>query len=93
MGKCCIEGCETPYYLVQEHHIIHGRGKRKQCETPQSKIYLCWNHHLGTYGVHGREGHTLDIRLKIDLQKKYFAMGYTESQVKILMGDRFYYED
>jgi len=91
MAKHCeIEGCETPYYLVQSHHIIKGNGKRKQCETKQSVINLCWEHHHGTYGVHGREGHVLDMKLKLGLQAVYFEMGYSEDEIRKLLGGRTY---
>ena len=90
MKECSI--CSSTN-LVCEHHIIHGRGKRRQCETPQSKIFLCWEHHSGTFGVHGREGHSLDMKLKLGLQLTYFEMGYTNEKTRALMGDRLYYEE
>lgn len=38
------------------------------CELNQ--VYLCGNHHRGTKGVHGREGHKLDKKLKLEYQQK-----------------------
>ena len=35
------------------------------------KVWLCQEHHEGTYGVHGSKGHDLDIYLKQVCQKKY----------------------
>ena len=87
MKECTICGSN---YLVEEHHIVHGRGKRKYCETEQSKVYLCYEHHRGTFGVHGRAGHELDIRLKLELQLKYFGMGYDTEKVRMLMGGKLY---
>ena len=86
-GLC--ENCYSPK-MVQHHHIIKGRGKRKQCETVYSIIALCYDCHYGTWGVHGREGRELDIKLKADLQNKYFDMGYTEEEVRKLMGGKLY---
>lgn len=75
---------------VQNHHIIHGRGKRKQCETKQSQIDLCWECHHGIYGVEGREGHELDMKLKFRLQATYFEMDKTEDETRKLMGGVLY---
>jgi len=90
MKECSICGSTN---LVQNHHIVHGRGKRKQCETPQDQIDLCWEHHYGTFGVHGREGHALDMKLKLDLQLVYFELGYTNEKTRELMGGRLYFEE
>ena len=86
-GRCEICGSR---YMVQIHHIVHGRGKRKQCETEESLIAVCWDHHHGDKGVHGRDGHTLDIKLKQRLQKRYEEQGRTEEEVRELMGGKLY---
>lgn len=88
-GGVC-ENCGAADYRVQLHHIIKGRGKRKEHETIDSVILLCWNCHHGTYGVHGREGKELDLKLKRQLQEKYFSQGYTENEVRKLMGGKLY---
>lgn len=86
-GLCEI--CHSNY-MVQLHHIIFGHGKRKQCENEHSVIALCWDCHHGIFGVHGMYGKMLDMKLKIGLQRKYFEMGYTESEVRGLMGGKLY---
>lgn len=86
-GLCEI--CHSPY-MAQQHHIIGGRGKRKQHETVDSVIMLCWEHHHGTYGVHGREGKVLNVELKRSLQDKYFKQQYTETEVRKMMGGKIY---
>ena len=58
--ECYI--CESTNTL-HEHHIFFGKN-RKLAEKYGLKVYLCWEHHEGTYGVHGREGHALDLKLK-----------------------------
>jgi len=77
-------------HMVQKHHIVHGRGKRLSCETPESVINLCWEHHHGTYGVHGKHGKELDMRLKLQLQATYFKQGKSEDEVRRLMGGKLY---
>ena len=88
-SKGLCELCES-HDRVQLHHILGGNGKRKQHETAQSVIALCYDHHHGTYGVHGKNGHELSLTLKQNLQQTYFNMGYTEEEVKRLMGGKFY---
>lgn len=75
------------------HHIIKGKGKRRQLESPENVINLCWECHMGTRGVHGREGRELDLKLKLTLQEKYFNQGYTETEVRAKMGGRLYATD
>ena len=87
MKECYICGSTD---RVEEHHIVHGRGKRKTCETPYSQRFLCWEHHRGTKGVHGKNGHELDMRLHLELQAQYFKMGATEEAVRWLMGGKLY---
>lgn len=86
-GLCEI--CEGNH-MVELHHIIGGRGKRRQCETVESVIALCWKHHHGTFGVHGREGKTLDRQLKQRLEKTYREQGLEEEEILYLLGGRYY---
>ena len=53
------------------HHIYFGNGRRSISEKNGFKVYLCYNHHEGTEGVHGKNGHFLDELLKTVCQKKY----------------------
>lgn len=87
-GGLC-EVCSSAY-LVELHHIIYGSGKRKQHENEHSVIALCWYCHKGTNGVHGKNGKELDLYLKRKLQEKYFSMGYSEDEVRELMGGKLY---
>lgn len=88
-GGLC-ENCGAADYMCQLHHIIKGRGKRKQCETVESVLLLCWNCHYGTWGIHGKNGKALDLKLKINLQETYFKQGKTEGEVRILLGGKLY---
>ncbi len=86
-GECIICGSTD----IELHHIVKGRGRRKQHENEYSVVPLCYYHHRGTKGVHGRDGRTLDLYLKRQLQKKYFDMRYTESEVREKMGGKLYW--
>lgn len=88
-SKGLCELCYSPN-TTQIHHIIFGKGKRKQCETVYSLINLCWECHQGTYGVHGREGAKLDLELKQELQRTYEGMGMSEDEVRRWLGGKLY---
>lgn len=45
------------------HHIFFGKN-RKKCNKDKLVVYLCYDHHEGTNGVHGKNGHKLDLKLK-----------------------------
>lgn len=72
---------------LDKHHIIHGRGKRKACETRESLVDICYNCHKR---VHDTEKNDLDIDLKLQLQNIYFEKGYSEEKVRKLMGGKLY---
>lgn len=87
-SKGLCEVCQRPGQHL--HHIIHGNGKRKQCETIESVINLCKECHQGTKGVHGRDGRKLDLLLKQRLEKTYRDMGLSEEEIRYWMGGRLY---
>lgn len=76
---------------VQRHHIVKRSQGGKNNE--ENLIYLCWEHHHGTNGVHGKNGRKLDLQLKMELQKEYYSQGKTEKDVRKLMGGKIYLED
>lgn len=87
-GLCEVCGSS---YLLQHHHIVSGRGKRKEHENKHSVILLCWDcHHGSEYGVHGKNGRDLNLYLKRKLQKKYFSIGYKEEEARKMMGGKLY---
>lgn len=65
--KCYV--CETTLNL-QLHHILFGRNRKKADEDGLT-VYLCYYHHLGTDGVHGKNGIDLDIDLKQIAEKRW----------------------
>ena len=80
-GHC--EVCGNGGHL-ELHHIL----RRKVEATVDNCIMLCPECHRGTKGVHGRDGHKLDFELKFNLQLKYEGRGFSEDQVRELMGGR-----
>lgn len=83
--KCYICSAETG---IHEHHIYFGTGKRKISEEHGFKVWLCQNHHQGTYGVHGTKGHELDLFLKQTCQKKY-EESHTRNEFIKLIGKNY----
>jgi len=72
---------------LQKHHIIHGHGKRKACETRESLIDICYECHRL---VHSNKDPNLDKNLKLQLQTIYFEKGYNEDKVRELMGGKVF---
>ena len=64
--RCWV--CGNPN--VEAHHSIF-KSKCKPLEHCELVIYyLCPEHHRSSVGVHGRDGHELDLKLKLDFQNK-----------------------
>lgn len=66
--KECYE-CESVNNL-HDHHIFFGKNRDKS-EHDGMKVYLCYEHHEGTAGVHGRDGHKLDMKLKKIAERRW----------------------
>ena len=82
------ENC-TGHEGLNIHHIIK-RSTWRETENINSLILLCRQcHHNDIENGNGN----LRKRLKLDLQAKYFAMGYTEERVRVLMGGMIYEEE
>lgn len=84
--RCYTCGLYAP---VEEHHTIFGNANRKISEKYGFKVFLCPEHHRGTAGVHGRLGHSLDIRLKQDTEKKFIQQGHTKEEWIKLVGKNY----
>ena len=67
--KCCfITGA---IYNLHRHHI-YGGGRRKISEENGFWVYLTGTlHNQSNDGVHGKNGHQLDMKLKQICQRKY----------------------
>ena len=67
--RCYMTGYAGP--SLHKHHIFFGSGQREISERCGFWVYLKPELHEGEYGVHGRDGHQLDLRLKRECQRKY----------------------
>lgn len=62
--------CKTTMNL-HRHHTMFGVRNRNKAEEDGLVVYLCREHHEGTYGVHGKHGKTLDDTLKRASEEKW----------------------
>lgn len=65
--KVCAECGEGN---VELHHIIFRSQVKALQNCKLNFIYLCPKCHRGTDGVHGKDGHALDQKLKLHFQNK-----------------------
>lgn len=76
---------------LQKHHIVKRSQGGDNCLN--NLILLCWECHHGTRGVHGKEGHELDLELKLKRQQQLFDKDYSEKEVREKMGGKLYIEE
>jgi Zn-finger protein len=79
--------CESQQNL-HCHHIFFG-ANRKISEQNGFKVWLCMDCHEGTDGVHGKNGHEKDIKLKQAAQTAYEDLGHTTEQFRQLIGKSY----
>ena len=48
---------------LHKHHVLKGIRNRSKAEEDGLWVWLCYEHHEGTNGVHGKNGHQLDLKL------------------------------
>lgn len=65
--ECLLCGSQN----VEQHHVMFGNPRRKLADEDGLWVWLCPEHHRGTNGVHGKEGHDLDTDLKKIAQRIY----------------------
>ena len=75
--KECFE-CMT-YTNLEIHHIFFGTANRQLSEKDGLKVWLCQYHHRGTKGVHGKDGHELDERLK-SIAQMFYMQKYNKTE-------------
>lgn len=60
---------------LEKHHVLFGTGMRKIADRLGLWVWLTPEFHRGTNGVHGKNGRTLDLLLKqevqIEFEKRY----------------------
>jgi len=69
---------------LHDHHIYFGTARRKISEANGFKVWLCYEHHEGTFGVHGSKGHETDIYLKKICQLKFEETHTREEFIKLI---------
>lgn len=72
--KSILQRTEECYFCATTknlhlHHVIHGIANRKLSDEDGLTVYLCWNHHEGSFGVHGINGKEIDTMLKEKAQE------------------------
>lgn len=68
-GTCELCGAEG---IMEEHHaIFRGQSKALQ-ECELNKFLLDYKCHRGENGIHGKNGHEADIKLKKKFQERLF---------------------
>lgn len=75
--KECFE-CMT-YTNLEIHHIFFGTANRQLSEKDGLKVWLCQYHHRGTKGVHGKDGHELDEKLK-SIAQMFYMQRYNKTE-------------
>lgn len=72
---------------LELHHIYKGP-KRDAADRHGLTVYLCKTHHTGHNGVHGKNGHELDIELK-QLGQKAFEKTKTREEFIEIFGKSY----
>lgn len=86
MKKCYV--CNTEYNL-HKHEVFFGTANRKHSIENGLVVALCGYHHnQSEKGVHGRDGHELDIQLKQIAQKK-FEEDHTRGEFRRIFGKSY----
>ena len=84
--RCYV--CGNPN--VELHHICFRSKVPSLTNCVLNHVYLCPEHHRGTCSPHGKYGHELDIKLKLEFQNKLeilFDKEYlTEEEIKQTLG-------
>lgn len=70
---------------LHKHHIFFGNANRKISEQNGFWVYLRYDYHNGSdYGVHGKNGHDLDIALKQKCQGRFEEKHSREDFIKLI---------
>lgn len=93
MANSILQDLKEDYFTgetqnLQCHHIFFG-AKRKISEQWGFKVWLTYENHQGTEGVHGKYGHDKDMALKQAAQAEYERLGHTRQQFIDLIGRNY----
>lgn len=84
--RCYFTDTETG--PLERHHIYFGAGMRQISDKHGFWVWLKPEWHRGTQGVHGRDGHKIDLRLKQDCQRK-FEETHTREEFMAIIGRNY----
>ena len=70
--------------MVQEKEKYQSKTHSKYGGLFSGKVWLTYLEHRGTYGVHGKYGHELDLRLKQECQKEYEKNHTREEFIRLI---------
>lgn len=80
--ECYVTGST---YNLHKHHIWMGNPRRKISEKNGFWVYLTGAlHNQSNDGVHGKNGHELDLKLKRDCQRKFEETHSREEFMKLI---------
>lgn len=69
---------------LERHHIYYGSGMRQISDKHGFWVWLKPEWHRGTQGVHGRDGHKVDLTLKQDCQRRFEETHSREEFMQII---------
>lgn len=83
---CCAEcGSNAALHL---HHVFGGsKEKRRASEKYGCLEYLCWQHHIGTEGVHCDR--KLDLKYKQKHQQRLEDKGMSREEFRLIFGKSY----
>lgn len=77
---------------LERHHIYYGSGMRQISDKHGFWVWLKPEWHRGTHGVHGRDGHKVDLTLKQDCQRR-FEETHTREEFMQIIGRNYLEEE
>ena len=85
LTRCYVCGCTRG---IEVHHVIHGTANRKLSDKYGLVVGLCYMHHRGDFGVHGKNGQPLNRKLKIEAQEA-FTDAYPQLSFREIFGKNY----
>lgn len=86
-NRCCYI-CKNSTSCVEKHHVYFGTANRKISKDNGFEVDLCFKHHRGTSGVHGKNGLEINTRLKRKWQVDY-EKTHTREEFMRLIGRNY----
>ena len=75
---------------LEAHHICKRSQVPALTHCTLNIVYLCPIHHRSEKGIHGRDGHELDLKLKLEFQNKLELLFdkeyFTEEEIRETLG-------